>query len=469
MRNPSADYDQPGWTVRHAIDGDPKTAWGIYPQVGRAHEAVFELAEPLTSNGDGSEMEFRLKQLHGRGHLIGRFRLSVTDAKLPVRASQLPATVAAALAEPADRRTATQWSELGAYVLRDTATRELAALPAETLVYAAASDFAPDGSHKPSPTPRPVHVLRRGDVRQPGSLAAPGVLACVPGRLDVPATAPEGERRAALAHWLTRPDNGLTWRSIANRIWHLHFGRGLVDTPNDFGKMGGKPSHPDLLDWLACEVREGGSLKALHRAIVTSATYRQSSLDPSAADADNRWLSRMNRSRLDAEQVRDAVLLAAGRLDRTAGGPSDRQFSLRPGLHVTPVIDYAGFDWGRPQGHRRSVYRFVYRTLPDPFVECLDGANASQLTPVRNASLTAPQALALLNDDFILVHARSLALLLERESPDRGRQVTLACERVWGRAPTAEESAEFVAYAGRHGLAALCRLLFNANEFLFVD
>jgi hypothetical protein len=132
-------------------------------------------------------------------------------------------------------------------------------------------------------------------------------------------------------------------------------------------------------------------------------------------------------------------------------------------------VDYAAFAWDRPQGHRRSVYRLVFRTLPDPFVDCLDGADASQLTAVRNESVTAPQALALLNNDFILVHSQALARLLEGQSCERGRQVALACERVWGRAPTAEERDEFVGYAQRHGLANLCRLLFNSNEFLFVD
>ncbi len=469
LRNPSADFDQTGWTVRHAIDGDPKTAWGIFPQVGRDHEAVFELAEPL---GDGGEVQltFTLEQLHGGGHLIGRFRLSATTAAPPVRAARLPDPVTAALAVPAVRRTAAQWDMLAAHVLRGRTEAELAALPPPSFVYAAAADFAPDGGHKPPPGPRPVHVLKRGDVRRPGPLAAPGALSCLPGRFALPDSAPEGQRRAALARWLTRPDNPLTWRSVVNRVWQYHFGRGLVATPNDFGRMGQLPTHPELLDWLAADFRDGGgALKALHRLIVTSATYRQSSGGVGTADADNRYLGRMNRRRLDAEQVRDAVLLASGRLDRTMGGPSDRQFTMKPGRHVTPEVDYAAFDWDRPAGHRRSVYRFVFRTLPDRFVECLDGADASQLTPARGESVSAPQALALLNNDFILAHSRALARALAEQSGDRGRQIAGACERVWGRPPTPEESAEFAAYVGRHGLANFCRLLFNSNEFLFVD
>jgi hypothetical protein len=246
-----------------------------------------------------------------------------------------------------------------------------------------------------------------------------------------------------------------------------------VDTPNDFGKMGGTPSHPELLDWLAVEFREGGqSLKKLHRLLVTSATYRQSSrhhADYAKADADNRFLWRMPRARLDAEQVRDAILLTSGRLDRTMGGPSDQQFAMKPGLHVTPVVEYGSFDWDRPQGHRRSVYRFVFRTLPDPFVDCLDGADASQPTPVRNVSVTAPQALALFNNEFVLTHAKALAAELEKQAPDPAGRIALACRKLWGRPPTSAEMKEFEQYTAKHGLANLCRVLFNSNEFLFMD
>ena len=167
--------------------------------------------------------------------------------------------------------------------------------------------------------------------------------------------------------------------------------------------------------------------------------------------------------------MRDAVLLVSGRLDPTPGGPSDQQFAMKPGIHVTPLVDYGQFDWDRPKGHRRSVYRFVFRTLPDPLVDCLDGADASQLTPKRNESVTAPQALALLNNEFVLVHSKAFAARLEKESPDRDRRVVRACDRVWGRPPTDAERNELTAYAAKHGLANLCRVLFNSNEFLFVD
>jgi hypothetical protein len=472
LRNPTSDYDQPGWTAAHAIDGNPKTAWGIYPQVGKPHEAVFELKEPPAAE---TEITFRLEQLHGGGHLIGRFRLSVTTAAPPVRVSAIPPKVQVILATPAEKRTPQQARELAAHVLREQTTAELGALPAPAVVYAAAANFTPDGSHKPTPTPRTVRVLKRGDIRKPGGVAEPGSVSCLPGlpgRFELPKDHAEGARRAALAEWLTSPDNPLTWRVIVNRVWQYHFGRGIVDSPSDFGKMGRPPSHPELLDRLAADFREHQSLKRLHKLIVTSATYRQQSRhDPKAAavDADNRLLWRMNRPRLDAEQVRDAVPLISGRLDTTPGGPSDQQFEMKPGIHVTPLVDYAKFDWDRPKGHRRSVYRFVFRTLPDPLVDCLDGADASQLTPRRNESVTAPQALALLNNEFVLVHSRALAGWLEKQSADHDRQIIVACERVWGRPPTADERKELAAYADKHGLANLCRVLFNSNEFLFVD
>ena len=186
-------------------------------------------------------------------------------------------------------------------------------------------------------------------------------------------------------------------------------------------------------------------------------------------DEDNKLLWRQNRTRLDAEQVRDAILMVSARLDRTAGGPSDRQFDLKPGIHVTPMVDYGKFDWDRKEGHRRSVYRFVFRTLPDPLVECLDGADANALTPKRSESVTAPQALSLLNNEFVLVHARAMADRLEKHSAERAKQIEFGCRLVWGRSPTADEAKLFATYSDKHGLANLCRVLFNTNEFLFAD
>jgi hypothetical protein len=352
-----------------------------------------------------------------------------------------------------------------------------------SLVYAVASNFEPDGGHKPPPGPRPIHILYRGDIGQPLEPAAPGALSCVAElspRFDIPDSADESQRRVALARWLTDSRNPLTWRSIVNRVWHYHFGAGLVTTLNDFGHMGGAPSNPELVDWLAMQFREDGqSLKQLHRLIVTSETYRQSSrvssLDTgyaaqaAALDAENRLLWRMNRTRLDSEAIHDAVLAASGRLNLRMGGPSDRQFALSPGIHVTPNIDYKAFDLDSDAARRRSVYRFLFRTLPDPLMDALDCPSGDQITPSRINSVTVQQALALWNSAFVLRNAEHLAKRLILEADGLDNQIALAVELTFNRPPSAKERVRLSAYAIKHGLANLCRLLLNANEFVFVD
>jgi hypothetical protein len=353
---------------------------------------------------------------------------------------------------------------------------ELGALPPPSLVFAAAADFLPDAGHTAPDGPRGVSILRRGDIHFPIKAASPGALACLTeldARFNLGKSDDESARRARLVAWLIDPRNPLTWRSIVNRAWQHHFGRGLVSTPNDFGRMGALPSHPELLDWLATEFREsGGSLKRLDRLIVTSAAYRQrSSGEPrfAAKDADNVWLWRQNRRRLDAESVHDAILSLAGRLDQKMGGPSVRQFALRPGVHVTPVVDYTRYSWDSPGSCRRAVYRFVFRTLPDPFYEALDSADASQLTAVRNESNTPLQALELLNNPFVLRQCQPFADRLRSESQAVDDQVRLAVLAAYGRKPGSEERSLLSQYAARHGLLNLCRVIINSNEFLFVN
>jgi hypothetical protein len=276
-----------------------------------------------------------------------------------------------------------------------------------------------------------------------------------------------------LARCLTRPDHPLTARVFVNRVWQHHFGEGIVATSDNFGHLGARPTHPELLDWLAATLQEnGGSLKHLHRLIVTSAVYRRSSrhLPVNAGiDADNRYLWRMNRQRLDAESIHDAVLVISGKLDRTMGGPSVKQFIQTPGVHVTPVVDYLNFDVDSPASYRRSVYRFIFRTLPDPFMDALDCPDASQLTPVRGTSVTALQALALLNDKFVVRQSEHIARRIEGKHPNREEQVAAAYRLILGRPPTAREQRAVSAYAAKHGLANACRVLLNSNEFVFVD
>jgi hypothetical protein len=353
---------------------------------------------------------------------------------------------------------------------------ELGALPPPSLVFAAAADFLPDAGHTAPDGPRGVSVLRRGDIHFPIKAASPGALTCLPeleARFKLDQSADESARRAKLAGWLIDPRNPLTWRSIVNRAWQHHFGRGLVSTPNDFGRMGALPTHPELLDWLATEFLEsGGSLKRLDRLIVTSAAYRQRSSGEAtfaAKDADNVWLWRQNRRRLDAESVHDSILSLAGRLDQKMDGPSVQQFALSPGVHVTPLVDYTRYDWDSPGSCRRAVYRFVFRTLPDPFYEALDSADASQLTALRNESNTPLQALELLNNPFVLRQCQPLADRLQRESESLDQQVRLAIQAAYGRKPGSEELSLLSQYAARHGLLNLCRVIINSNEFLFVN
>ena len=475
LENASADFNQDGWTIAMAIDGQPKTAWGIYPQVGKSHQAVFELKEPLAYE-QGAVLTFSLEQLHGGGHLIGRLRLSVTDAEKPVRAAPAqPDAVSRSLAVAPGERSDEQKAELALHVLKLRVEEQLAALPPAAMVYAAASDFKPEGNFTPAKGPRPVFVLRRGDVNQPLDPALPGALSCVPGltaKFALEHPNDEGARRAALAKWTSDPRNVLTWRSIVNRVWHYHFGRGIVGSPNDFGRMGAKPTHPELLVWLAVWFLEhDGSLKQLHKLIVTSAVYRQSSrhrADYAAIDAGNQFLWRMNRTRLDAEQIRDAMLLVSGKLDCTMGGPSVKQFIESPGIHVTPNVDYQSFDVDSAASCRRSVYRFLFRTLPDPFMDSMDCADASQLTPTRNASVTALQALSMLNNHFLVRQSEHFAERVDGRCHDLTRQIEAAYELALGRKPTDQEMARLAAYGAKHGLANVCRLILNSNEFMFV-
>jgi hypothetical protein len=473
VRTAIADFDQAGWDVRRAIDGKIETAWGIYPEVGKAHEAIFELAQPINVDG-GAELTFTLDQRHGGGHLIGRLRLSVTDAQGPMHISALPPAIVRALAIPAESRGDAEQREMARYVLSQKVETQLAALPPQQLVYAATGDFKQMGSFKPAKGCRSVFVLRRGDINSPKEAAPPGALTCVPGlsaRFLLADSKDEGARRAALAKWLTDSGNVLTWRSIVNRVWHYHFDRGIVATPSDLGHMGATPTHPELLDWLAVTFRDqGGSLKKLHRLLVTSAVYMQSSKDNAdyaRRDGDNQLLWRMNRSRLDAESVRDAVLQVSGKLDLTMGGPSIKHFIQTKGIHVTPNVDYQSYDPDAPGSYRRSIYRFLFRTLPDPFMDALDCPDASQFAPTRASSVTALQALALLNDRFMIRQCEHFATRVAKAGTTEA-QVGEAYRLALGRPATEKETAALAAYATKYGMANACRLLLNSNEFMFV-
>ncbi len=320
--------------------------------------------------------------------------------------------------------------------------------------------------------PRPIFILNRGNVTQPGEAvqpaAVPGIVHDLPVEFELPRSHHESERRVALARWITHPDNTLTWRSIVNRVWHYHFGQGIVDTPNDFGRIGGQPSHPELLDWLAVVFRDGGgSIKTMHRMILNSAVYKQASTNKpvyAALDSSNRFLWRQNRRRLEAEAIRDTVLTVAGKLDTKMNGPSFMDFVIERPEH-SPHYEYHKADPNDPKTHRRSIYRFLVRSQPQPFMDTLDCADPSELVDKRGETNTALQALAMLNNMYVVRMAEHFADRLST-NPD---PVGEAFIRALSRDPSAEERTMLELYANGHGLPAMCRLIFNMNEFSFVD
>ncbi|MFO0945569.1 MAG: DUF1553 domain-containing protein [Planctomycetota bacterium] len=322
--------------------------------------------------------------------------------------------------------------------------------------------------------PGPTHVLLRGDTRSPAALVVAGGISSLRGvRSDfgLADNAPEGERRRALAEWISSENNPLFARVIVNRLWHYHFGVGIVDTPNDFGFNGGRPSHPELLDWLAKRlIEKNWSLKQLHREIVLSATYQQAStLNESARkkDADNRLLWRKSPQRLEAETLRDSILFVAGELNFQRGGPSfrDCQEILRSGTHTYVPADPVG-----PEFQRRSIYRAWIRGGRSNLLDAFDCPDPSTTTPRRAVTTTPQQALSLQNSSFVL---RMSDLFASRVRKDVGEHVDAQVERAYlvayGRLPTEHEHHIAMAVVRDHGLAVLTRAIFNSNEFLYVD
>ncbi len=482
LRSASADFNQDGWGIERAIDGNFQTAWGVHPQIGQAHHAVFELVQPQAIKPD-TKVVISLRQLHGDSHVIGAFRLSVTG-DTALKSAAMPSDVMEALQKSVGQRTRDEQITLAAYAIGRDAEQALGELPSQVRVYAAAPSVqiptaAGVVQEASIAAPQPVHLLQRGAFDQPRQVVPPGALEALthlPGRFALANQDNTAERRAALADWLAHRDNPLTYRSIVNRVWHYHFGCGICVTPSDFGQMGGIPSHPQLLDWLSVWFRDEahGSLKSLHRLIVTSEAYRQSSQvrgEAAAVDADNRWLWRQNRQRLDAEAVRDFLLTTSGELEESMGGPGTQHFKQSKGPQSTPALDYTEYSWNTTTAGRRSIYRYVWRGIADPFMESLDFPDLGLLAPTRGFSVSPLQSLALFNNDFVLHCSQTLAQRVQRQAKSAGitAETMLCVQLVWFREPTVEELVEYRQFVEEHGLAAFCRLLFNSNEFLFVD
>jgi hypothetical protein len=328
-------------------------------------------------------------------------------------------------------------------------------------------------------TPRQAetaYLLVRGNPQQKGEVVSAGGVGALKGvqaNFGLAHDAPEAERRRLLAAWITDPANPLFARVMVNRLWQHHFGAGLVDTPNDFGFNGGRPSHPELLDWLAAEfIERRWGLKQLHRTLVTSATYRQGSRPNEVAsqlDADNRLLWRRSPQRLEAETVRDAVLSVAGQLNPRLGGPGFQDFRLTraPG---TAAILYLPADMTGEEINRRTLYRTWARGGRNGLLDAFDCPDPSTTTPRRPVTTTPLQALAMLNNLFVLRMADHFANRLVHEAgPSVDGQITRAYRLAYGRVPQVEELALARKVVSQHGLAVLARALFNSNEFLYVD
>ncbi|MCB1061649.1 MAG: DUF1553 domain-containing protein [Verrucomicrobiae bacterium] len=319
----------------------------------------------------------------------------------------------------------------------------------------------------------PTRRLFRGDPLAPKEVVAPEGLTVLIDRLGsfgLAPDAPEQQRRVALANWIIHPDNPLTARVIANRIWHYHFGKGLVATPSDFGDMGFRPTHPELLDWLASELMENGwSLKHLHRLILTSRVYQQSSApraDGLAKDAAAQWLWRFPPRRVEAEVIRDNILLVSGNLDPTMNGPGFLLFEPNAN-YSRNWVPKQNFE---PTDMRRMIYALKLRMEQDAVFGAFDCPDAGSVTPARSRSTTPIQALNLYNSDFVLDQAHRFADRARKAtgSENVSAQVDAVFQLALGRSPSAEESADADYLAETHGLEALCRAIFNANEFLFL-
>ena len=316
-------------------------------------------------------------------------------------------------------------------------------------------------------TPETTFVLRRGDPEQRLDKIGPAVPALF-ASAAFPDDATEQQRRIKLADWIASPENPLTARVMVNRIWQYHFGTGLVETSSDFGLNGTPPSHPELLDWLANEfIASGWSIKHVHRLILLSQTWQQSSfVDPQAAriDGDTRWLWRFPSRRLEGEAIRDCMLSVSGELNLKAGGPGFNFFKSRGGLSGFPPIDSFG-----PEEFRRMIYAHKIRMERVPVFGAFDCPDAGQATPQRTQSTTAIQALNLFNSPFVVERAAKLAERIRQLEPDNPQQqVTQAFELVLARTPSTFELAESTSVVAEHGLSTLCRVLFNSSEFLFI-
>ncbi len=459
-----ADFSQDGFTPDKALDENVADFWAIAPKFGVRHVAVFE-AESLFGFDAGSKLTITLDQTYNRAqpHNIGRFRLSVSSSPTPVPLEGLPDGVGAALKIVRGERTPEQAKAVANYYR--TIDASLLKLTKAVADHQASAPKLPENRKAQSVSEqsqrRTTKILLRGDFLSPGDEVQAGTLAVLP-----PLVAAEpSPSRLDLARWLVDPANPLTARVAANRVWQQLFGRGLVATSDDFGKQGEMPSHPELLDHLASDYRDGGwSLKRLVRQITATATYRQSSAprhDLIAIDPENVLLARQSRRRVESEIIRDLSLAAGGLLTEQIGGPS---------VHPPQPAEYASLTyagsarWVESSGgdrYRRGMYTFFQRTSPYPMLMTFDTPDSNECAARRQTSNTPLQALTLWNDPVFFEAAQSLGHRVVSEVPTAAdpretvrRRAIYAFELGLARRPSEKELTDLIAlFDGQFHLA----------------
>ena len=317
-----------------------------------------------------------------------------------------------------------------------------------------------------------IKVLSRGDVRNGGEVVVPRGLSSIQtieSDFGLAPDAADKDRRLKLAEWITNPKNPLFSRVIVNRVWHYHFGAGIVATPNDFGFNGRLPTHPQLLDWLAADLQANRwSLKHLHRQVVTSATYRQSSAmnaTAAAIDAGNRFLWRKSPSRIEGEVLRDSMLSIAGKLDMSIGGKGYRdmrEYKFKGSHFYDPIPQTEA------EQFRRTIYRFSPRGAKRTMLDTFDCPDPSAITPNRAETTTPLQSLSLMNNAFVLLMAEAMAERLQTNNTDTDAQVRELFRLAYSREAANKDIRQATPFIEKHGLSAYCRVVFNSNELLYV-
>jgi hypothetical protein len=486
FRKAVADHSQSGYDVSDVLKGDLSKGWAVNAgdpkQRNVDRQALFYLARPYeVREGQAFVFTLRFSQVPS-GYPLGRFRLAVTYASerflaLPLEAQQVVLMERKKRGPAAMERLRQALARVAGVSERvaelQKAIRALERHVDTTLILRATE------------RPRPTHVLKRGDFLAPAEAVEPGTFAVLaPLRVTREEESSSRATRHApratrldLARWLVSAENPLTARVVMNRMWQQYFGKGLVETENDFGTQGALPTHPELLDWLATEfVRQGWGMKAMHRLIVTSAVYRQASrvrADLRAKDPNNRLLGRQNRLRLEAESIRDAALSASGLLARKLGGPGvyppqpPEIFAFTQNKHPWP--ESTG-----PDRYRRGLYTFIWRQSQHPLLTTFDGPDAQTACTRRNRSNTPLQALHLANDPTFMEIARALAGRVTREVADEdGRRVEYAFCLCFNRMPGQAERERLLRYLRQQresdpdqAWTMLARVLLNLDEFI---